>query len=71
MHTRSMRAMRAMLLQPGAFPRLQSLRLLLEGNAADIESDADFQAIASAAPWLTRLSCALPASATALPQQMA
>jgi hypothetical protein len=27
---RSMRSMRAMLLQPGAFPRLQSLRLLLE-----------------------------------------
>ncbi|KAG1663108.1 hypothetical protein FOA52_010511 [Chlamydomonas sp. UWO 241] len=32
---------------------------------------ADYQAIASAAPWLTRLSMRSPASATALPQQMA
>jgi Leucine-rich repeat (LRR) protein len=32
---------------------------------------ADYRAIASAAPWLTKLSLKLPVSATALPQQMA
>ncbi|KAG1664002.1 hypothetical protein FOA52_010518 [Chlamydomonas sp. UWO 241] len=70
MTLRSMSAMRAMLQQPGAFPRLQSLRLHRK-DAAMINSDADYQAIASATPWLTHLSCALPGSATALPQQMA
>ncbi|KAG1655768.1 hypothetical protein FOA52_008475 [Chlamydomonas sp. UWO 241] len=70
MTLRSMRPMRDMLLHPGAFPRLQSLRLLLEDDAV-IESAADYQAIASAAPWLTHFSYSLPASATALPQQMA
>jgi hypothetical protein len=32
---------------------------------------ADYNAIASTAPWLTHLSLELPASATALPQEMA
>ncbi|KAG1675056.1 hypothetical protein FOA52_002715 [Chlamydomonas sp. UWO 241] len=68
MTLRSMRCMRAML--PGVFPRLQSLRLLLEDDAV-IESDAAYKGIASAAPWLTHLNLPLPASATMLPQQMA
>ncbi|KAG1673938.1 hypothetical protein FOA52_015693 [Chlamydomonas sp. UWO 241] len=53
----------------GVFPRLQSLRLHL--GAAAIESPADYDAIASAAPWLTHLSLDLPARAIALPQHMA
>ncbi|KAG1677950.1 hypothetical protein FOA52_001368 [Chlamydomonas sp. UWO 241] len=54
---------------PGAFPHLQSLRLHL--GAASIGSPADYEAIASAAPWLTHFSLELPASASALPQEMA
>ncbi|KAG1661353.1 hypothetical protein FOA52_002467 [Chlamydomonas sp. UWO 241] len=73
---RSMACLRGMLVetpQPGAvFPRLQALRLILdEGYGATIEDAADCQAIFSAAPWLSQLSMRPPASATALPLQMA
>ncbi|KAG1667989.1 hypothetical protein FOA52_000633 [Chlamydomonas sp. UWO 241] len=69
---RSMRGLRGMLgapPQPGAFPRLQSLRLHL--GAASIESLADCKAITSASPWLTHLSLELPGGATGLPALMA
>ncbi|KAG1656397.1 hypothetical protein FOA52_008807 [Chlamydomonas sp. UWO 241] len=75
---RSMACLRAMLVaspqqQPGAFfPRLQSLRLILDGRGVTIQDPAvDYPAIASTAPWLTQLSLKPPASATALPQEMA
>jgi hypothetical protein len=38
---------------------------------APIEDAADYDAVASTSPFLTELSLKLPASATALPQQMA
>jgi hypothetical protein len=41
-----------------------------EGDAA-IEDPAEYEAIARSAPFLTEVSLKLPASATALPQQMA
>ncbi|KAG1679786.1 hypothetical protein FOA52_012697 [Chlamydomonas sp. UWO 241] len=74
---RSMACLRGMLVespQPGAFfPRLQSLRLILHEGGVAIEDPADYQAIAIAGAlgWLTQLSLRPPASATALPQQMA
>jgi hypothetical protein len=40
-------------------------------GAGAIERPADYEAIASASPFLTHLSLFLPTSATALPQQMA
>jgi hypothetical protein len=40
-------------------------------GAAAIKDPADYEAIARTAPFLTELSLKLPASATALPQQMA
>jgi hypothetical protein len=43
----------------------------VQEGAAEIEDPADYEAIASTAPFLTELSLKLPASATALPQQMA
>jgi hypothetical protein len=46
------------------------MRALRLQDAGVIEDVADYQAIASTAPWLTHLSVELPASATALPQQM-
>ncbi|KAG1660388.1 hypothetical protein FOA52_007293 [Chlamydomonas sp. UWO 241] len=47
---RSMACVRAMLVElPGAFPRLQSVRLLLSKNDGVIEDAADYQAIASTA----------------------
>ncbi|KAG1668964.1 hypothetical protein FOA52_001008 [Chlamydomonas sp. UWO 241] len=68
---RSMRCLRGVLVlappQPGAFPHMKSLRLHL--GAAAIGS-ADYEAITSAAPRLTHFSLELPASATALPQEM-
>ncbi|KAG1657864.1 hypothetical protein FOA52_014621 [Chlamydomonas sp. UWO 241] len=74
---RSMACLRGMLVlespqHPGAlFPRLQSLRLILDEGDVAINDAADYQAIASVAPWLTKLSLESPASATALQQQMA
>ncbi|KAG1663162.1 hypothetical protein FOA52_006059 [Chlamydomonas sp. UWO 241] len=68
---RSIASLRGMLVATGvSFPRLQSLHLLLQGCSA-IEDPADYQAIASTACVLTELSKRLPASATAVPQQMA
>ncbi|KAG1662281.1 hypothetical protein FOA52_002170 [Chlamydomonas sp. UWO 241] len=64
---RSMACVRGML---GAFPQLQSTRLLLDQGGAAIEDVADYEAIANAAPWLTHLGLQLPASATALPPQL-
>jgi hypothetical protein len=40
-------------------------------GAAAMGSPTDYEVIASTAPWLTHLSLELPASATALPQEMA
>ncbi|KAG1658246.1 hypothetical protein FOA52_008506 [Chlamydomonas sp. UWO 241] len=58
--------------QPHSFPRLTSLRLLIEKEgAAAIEAAADYEAITKTAPWLTQLSLELPGDATALPQQVA
>ncbi|KAG1663324.1 hypothetical protein FOA52_006283 [Chlamydomonas sp. UWO 241] len=74
---RSMACLRGMLVapphgQPGAlFPHLQSLQLLLAEDGVAVAGAADYQAIATAAPWLTQLSLQLPGSATALPQHMA
>jgi hypothetical protein len=45
--------------------------LLAAQGAAAIRSPTDYEAIARTAPWLTHLSLEPPASATALPQEMA
>ncbi|KAG1656118.1 hypothetical protein FOA52_007817 [Chlamydomonas sp. UWO 241] len=73
MTLRSMACVRAMLVEPlGAFPRLQSVRLLLS-NKVDgvIEDAADYQAIANTAPWLTHLRVPAGTRRTALPEHMA
>ncbi|KAG1667848.1 hypothetical protein FOA52_011036 [Chlamydomonas sp. UWO 241] len=77
MTLRSMACLRGMQLvaphaQPDPFPRLTSLRMLIdERGAPAIEAAADYEAITKIAPWLTQLSLRLPHSAAALPQQMA
>ncbi|KAG1667966.1 hypothetical protein FOA52_008338 [Chlamydomonas sp. UWO 241] len=68
----SIECLHGMLVQPEpgvGFPRLQSLRLILGEGGLTLEDAADHQAIV--APLLTQLSMRPPASATALPQQMA
>ncbi|KAG1656119.1 hypothetical protein FOA52_007818 [Chlamydomonas sp. UWO 241] len=73
MTLRTMACVRAMLVDlPCAFPWLLSVRLLLHKKGDGVVKEAaDYQAVASTAPWLTQLSVQLPASATTLPQHMA